>query len=325
MVLSIKLLLCAALIFYAALQLTKYADILAEKLNLSRTWIGVVLLATITSLPELSNSLSSVIFVGEPDLGVGNLIGACLMNLIIIAFLDYLHKGKSLFSKLDIGQVLSASFAILLLALTVMGIFSASYLNAKFIMLLIFLAFLAGQRLIFIFEKGKIFELPGLYGKERLGPALIKFLFFASLVIMLGIWLSTLGNGLAIQTGWGRTFVGSLILALATTLPELTVSFAALRLGSPDMAAGNLLGSILFNIAILPLLDIFCWKAPLFNTINNLHIITALAGILCLSIVIAGIIRKTERKVFRQLSWNSILIVLIALSSWYLLFLIRKA
>ena len=324
MIIFTELLACAGIIFMAANLLTKYADILAEKLNLSRSWVGLVLLAVITSLPELSNSLSATVFVGKPDLGVGNLLGACLMNLLLIAFMDYLHKNKPVFNKLDSGHILSAGFAILLLTLVCLGIFFSSTMNARLITLAIFLVYLIGQRQIFIFEKGKILGIEKIYTKESIPSALINFIFFASLVVAAGIWLSTLGNSLTIQTGLGTTFVGSIILSLITTLPELTVSFSAMRLGAPDMAVSNLLGSVLFNVVLISVIDPFSRQAPLLSAISNLNILTALASIICLCIVTVGIIKHSKNKLFAGFSWNSVLIILTVLYSWYLLFMIRK-
>lgn len=323
MIVFAELLICAGIIFVAASLLTKYADMLAEKLHLSRSWVGVVLLAMITSLPELSNSLSAVTFVDKPDLGVGNLLGACLMNMLLVSFLDYLHKNNPVFNKLDSGHVLSAGFAVILLALTCLGIFFASTVNTRLVTLAIFFMYLFGQRQIFVFEKAKILEAEKTYTKEKLPSVIFKFLFFALLVVAAGIWLSTLGNSLAIQTGWGATFVGSIILSLITTLPELTVSTSAMRMGAPDMAVSNLLGSVFFNVALISVIDPFYRQAPLLSAVSSPNILTSLAGIICLCIVIVGIIKHSKSKLFVWFSWNSVLIILTVIGNWYFLFSTR--
>ena len=78
--------LCAAVITYAGSRLTRYGDIIAEKTGLGRTWIGIVLLATVTSLPELFTGVSSVLFFDVPDIAAGNVVGACMLNMLTIAF-----------------------------------------------------------------------------------------------------------------------------------------------------------------------------------------------------------------------------------------------
>ncbi|MBI5640521.1 MAG: sodium:calcium antiporter, partial [Nitrospirae bacterium] len=62
---------CTAVIVYSGTKLSKYGDIIAEKTGLGRTWIGVVLMASVTSLPELVTGISSVTYAGVPDIAVG--------------------------------------------------------------------------------------------------------------------------------------------------------------------------------------------------------------------------------------------------------------
>ena len=89
--------ICAALIIVAGYKLSQYGDVLAEKSNLGRTWMGVVLLASITSLPELVTGGGAILLVGEPDLAVGSILGSCLFNLLLLAVLDLAYQpGRAL-------------------------------------------------------------------------------------------------------------------------------------------------------------------------------------------------------------------------------------
>ena len=76
----IALILCTSVIVYAGTRLSKYGDMIAEKTGLGGTWIGVVLLASVTSLPELVTGISSVTYAWVPDIAVGNVIGACVFQ-----------------------------------------------------------------------------------------------------------------------------------------------------------------------------------------------------------------------------------------------------
>ncbi len=78
-----------------------------------------------------------------------------------------------------------------------------------------------------------------------------------------GVWLPFVGADLADAMGWQRSFVGSLFVACATSVPELVVTIAALRFGAVNMAIANLLGSNLFDILILAVDDIFYRKGPI--------------------------------------------------------------
>ncbi len=103
------------LIALAGSRLSRYGDIIAEKTGLSGTWIGVVMLATVTSLPELATGVSAVAFAGTPDLAVGDVLGSCVFNLAIIVLLDFLHRKESVYRRASQGHILSAGFGIMLI------------------------------------------------------------------------------------------------------------------------------------------------------------------------------------------------------------------
>src|SRR4030067_3150216 len=116
MLLWIEFLICSSLIVYAGTRLCKYGDIIAEKTGLGGTWIGVVLLASVTSLPELVTGISSVTYAGVPDIAIGNVIGACVFNMLILAILDAIYRLMPVLSKAVQGNILSAGFGIFLLS-----------------------------------------------------------------------------------------------------------------------------------------------------------------------------------------------------------------
>ena len=87
-----KFFLSVAIILFAGTKLARYGDAIAEKTGLGRMWIGLVLLAAITTMPELVTGVSSAALVGLPDLALGTLFGSCLFNLTILALLDILYR-----------------------------------------------------------------------------------------------------------------------------------------------------------------------------------------------------------------------------------------
>ena len=123
MILWIGLILCTSVIVYAGTRLSKYGDIIAEKTGLGGTWIGVVLLASVTSLPELVTGISSVTYAGVPDIAIGNVIGACVFNMLILAILDAVYRPMPVLSKALQGNILSAGFGIFLLSTVAISLF----------------------------------------------------------------------------------------------------------------------------------------------------------------------------------------------------------
>ncbi len=140
-------------------------DSIAEKTGLGRTWIGVVLLASVTSLPELITGASSVLVFDLPEIAVGDVLGSCMFNILIIALIDFSSPRRApISSAAHQGQVLTAGYGILLIGLVAISIFLGPRLpligwfgvsSVAFI-----IVYLLAMRMIFRYEKKRIIELP---------------------------------------------------------------------------------------------------------------------------------------------------------------------
>ena len=333
----LKFAICSALIFFAGKRVAKYGDIIAEKTGLGGLWIGVILVAVATSLPEIFTGLGSTVFVDAPDLTIGNLFGANTYNLLNIAVLDFLNKGTPLLSAVSIGQLLTAGVSLLPLTIASMGIFLSSKLpqysfaNISLYSLLILIIYLISIRIIFRFEKGqqqilrqlnKEEKLISKYNDISLKKACILFGLFAAIIVGAGIWLAYIGEELSIILNLGKNFVGSLFLGFATTLPEITVSVAAIKLGAREMAVANMLGSNLFNMTIIFINDILYRKAPIFQVISQQHIFTAFIIILMTAIVSAALILKPKRKTKLNSSNYAIVLIIVFVVGAYINFIL---
>jgi Ca2+/Na+ antiporter len=113
----VELLICAAAILLAGIQLSKYGDQIAELTGLGRSWIGLILLASVTSLPELISGISAVTLNDLPDVAVGGVVGSCLFNLVILAMLDVAAGSTPLSHRIQNNHIISAGFGIILLCL----------------------------------------------------------------------------------------------------------------------------------------------------------------------------------------------------------------
>ena len=106
----------AAIILGAATFLARSADVIAYKTGLGRSFVGVVLLATATSLPELGTGVSSVTLEGEPDLAAGDAFGSNLFNLMIIGLLDLYWRNGPLLNAVGSTVVLVGALSLALVA-----------------------------------------------------------------------------------------------------------------------------------------------------------------------------------------------------------------
>jgi cation:H+ antiporter len=128
----------------------------------------------------------------------------------------------------------------------------------------------------------------------------------ALVVLAAGSWLPQVADGMAQALGVSRSFVGTVLMAVVTTLPEMAVTLGALRLGALDMAIGNLLGSNLFNVAILAVDDAFYVRGPLLADASAVHAGTAVTALVMTGLVIIGLVMRPQGRALRVLSWVSV-------------------
>jgi cation:H+ antiporter len=336
----LKFAICAVIIFFSGKRVAKYGDIIAEKTGLGGLWIGVILVAIATSLPEIFTGVGSTAFVNAPDLTVGNLFGANTYNLLNISLLDFLNKGSPLLSSVSIGQLLTAGLSLIPLLIASIGIFLSirlpqlSFMNISLYSILILIAYMVSVRIIFRFERNqqqimkelkKEEEILLKYNDISLKKACILYGLFAIMIAGAGIWLAYIGEELAQILSLGQNFVGSLFLGFATTLPEITVSIAALRIGAKELAVANMLGSNLFNTSIIFINDALYRKAPIFNFLSQQHIFTGFIVVLMTVIACTGLILKPKKKTKLGLSNYAIALIAVFILGTYLNFILVRS
>lgn len=309
----LKFLLCLAIILFAGAKLARYGDIIAEKTGLGRIWIGLMLLAGITSAPELVTSVSSVALVDAPDLALGTLLGSCLFNLTILALLDILYRPAPVLSRVSSRHMISAGMGILLIAVAAGDIFirenspglTLGWIGALSIIILVL--YLASAWRTFRFERSHqpqpLQTSPRQYDKGPVGKIWLKFALAAGAVVGAGIWLSFVGNEIAETTGWGANFIGSLFLAIATSMPEMVVAIAALRLGAIDMAVADILGANMLDITHIFTVDLFYTQGAVLSSVSRAHLITAAVVVVMNLVIILGLRFRQQRKALSVISW----------------------
>jgi cation:H+ antiporter len=306
--------ICASVIVFAGVRLSRYGDVIAEKSGAGGTWVGLTLLAAVTSLPELVSGASGILLFDVPDIAVGNALGACLFDLLILALLDAMHP-VPLSARIHQGHVLAAGFAVINL-----GVVAASFiagprapsfgwigLSSAGLVALYGLAI----RTILRFERLRLEARLDQIAEELrhrdlpLSRALWLFVLNAVLLVLAATLLPGLAERLADVADLSESFVGSLFMAVSTSLPEVVVSVTAVRLGAIDMAAANLFGSILFNSTLLAFDDLLYLDGPLGSAVSTSHVTTIVGAIIMTGIAIVGFTVRARVKRYR-LSWDAI-------------------
>lgn len=301
---------------------------MADMLGWGKMFMGLILMASITSMPELMTGISSVTIMDAPDLAVGDIVGSCAFNILIISIMDLFYNPKKpLTSVTQTGHVIAASFGIILLSLVAFAIVMPDIFGrvawiGGFSILFIVLYFIA-IRVVFLYEKKQPIVKEREYSYSlTLKQVVFKYAINAVFVMVAAMALPYFGKYLAAASGLGQSFFGTLFIAASTSLPEIAVSVAAVRLGFIDLAIGNIFGSNIFNIGILAIDDILYTKGPIFLFTNPNHIIPVLSTIVITAIGITGIVFKSDKK--WKLAIDTALIVLVYVLMLSLLFYKNK-
>lgn len=328
----IELAVCAGLIILAGSLLSKFGDVIAEKSGLGRAWIGAILIAGITSLPELSSGVSAVAWLDVPNLAAGAALGSCLFNLALIALMDLIYQPGRILAKAQEVHILSGGLGILLLGMVALGILMGPAMNGfglsgiSLLSLAILVLYVFGGRMIARLERERLQQVlekearESSYSDIPARKAYAVFVLSAIAVVALGIWLAFIGDRLAATTGLSRSFVGNLFLATTTSLPEVAASLAAIRLGAIDLAIGNVLGSNLFNIMLFFVYDVADGANNFWASLTNANAFAAVMTMMMTGVVIVSLIYRASPRTPYRFSWDGVALVAMYLGSIVILY-----
>lgn len=318
-------LLSATVIVYAGTKLSRYGDQIADLTGLGGLWIGVVLMAGATSLPEIFTDVSAAL-IDAPDLGAGDLFGSNMANMLILGVIDLMHRQKQVWQQAAFEHALSAGLAMFLTGLAAfLVLFGMDVKHAGIGLgsMLLLLFYIFGMRIVFRQERVKRrqreqeavveaqVEVEAMQPSKREGLRRASFGFAVAAVGLLvaAPFLASSAETIAEQSGITATFVGTSLVGITTSLPELVTALAAVRIGAFDLAVGNLFGSNAFNMAAFFFVDVAYRGGPLFNAVSDAHAMTALWSILLMSIGLMGIIYRVEER-YLLIEPDSFLIIL---------------
>lgn len=317
--------LTAAGIVLAATQLAKYGDVIALRTGLGGMFIGVLLMAGATSLPEVLTSVSSL-NQNSPNLAAGNLLGSNTFNMFLLAILDISHRNQRILRKAALKHAVTGSLAVFMIGLVVF--FMLADINWKigwmgFDSLILIAVYILAVRIIHKENTGisKSKEKPAVpKGTPKLWIGILGFLLAAAALVVLTPIMVKNANIIADSTGLGTTFVGTTLVALVTSLPELVTTLAAIKIGAADMAIGNLFGSNLFNMFAIGLTDAFFTQGRFLAAIDPSFLLVGLTGLLLTSMGLIGNLVKMEKRIW-FIEFDALAIFIFYFSSLFLLYI----
>lgn len=323
---------CALLIGYAGRYLTRYGEAISQLTGLSRSWVGLILLATATSVPELFTGVSAVAVASSPNIAVGDALGSCIFNLLMIVILDALSRDEPVYFRINQGHILTSAFGVILIGFVGgLMIVTRDDLNVMighvsiytpFLILFYFMA----MRAAFVHERGLVPVVETRLEPDYRGTlrgVMLRYTLAASVVAIAGGLLPFTALNIAEITGWHTSFIGTLLVAAATSLPEAAVTIAALRRNAADMAIASLLGSNMFDILVIAIDDIAYTKGSLLADVSPVHASSAFAAIIMNGIFIVAALYRPRNRFLGALSWGSLALLSVYLLSAYVIYLQR--
>lgn len=255
--------LVACVIFFSA-QLGYYVDLLDQKTTLASAFIGGVMLAAVTSLPELFTSITSVVAVGKPALVIGNILGSDLFNVFVLGAVFLLWLRGLLHSKVTGSHVTTG--------VCVLVVYVILFLAERAGSSLFFYGVSAISLIILVLYGWSIFKMSGDEDTGDSGDTsplplrtvVMRFVFYAVLLVIASILITYASDYIGETLGFGATFAGAILLGIATSLPEMISCFVLARIGNFNAMVGNIVGSNLFNFFILVVADVVYWNRNLY-------------------------------------------------------------
>jgi cation:H+ antiporter len=304
----------AAVVWLAGTRIARYADAISRRTGIGHAALGILLLGGITSLPEGAVTISAALSENAA-LAVNNLLGGIAMQVAILAVAD-VAIGRSALTAVVPNPIvlLQGALNILLLSVVASGIIvgDKAVLGIGIWLWLLLALYLYGVRLLTKSE-GEVPWRPvparesppksagaGTDPAPELPSTIAKTIAAGGAIVVAGYVLARTGEAIAEQTGLGASFIGAVLVAISTSLPEVSTVLSAARLGNYTMAISDILGTNLFDVALLFVVDAVDPGGPILNRVGRFSAFAALIGIVVTTLFTLGLIERRDRTILRM-------------------------
>lgn len=263
----LEYIILAALVVFLSVRLSYYVDCLDKKTNLSGAFIGGVMLAAVTSLPELFTSLTAVLGLDQPDLVQGNVLGSNIFNLCVIGGIMLFTSKR--YQKATIAKSHSSTlwYGLAMYACVFIAIFypievGAGFLKLNLMSIVILVIYLINVKFMKHDESADSDE--DVDVNLTVKQIMVRFIAYSVALVIVSILLTKVTDKIAVALNLGATVAGAIFLGVATSLPELSASINLVRMGNFNASFGNIVGSNLFNFIILCFGDLLYVKGSIY-------------------------------------------------------------
>lgn len=320
-------LLAAVVVWFAGVRLTHNLDTIARRTGMDSAFVGMLLLGGITSLPEVAN-VATASRMGNPALAVNNLLGSAAINVLLLAVADAAVGRQAVTGTVARPSTLMmAALCMLVLIAVALVVTVGDVAVGGFGMgsLAICALSIGCFRLATGYDARSPWSVEDGSGRQDdedeargdhaagMRGLWVRVALDGALIFAAGYALSQTGDAIAEQTGMESALVGFALIGLATSMPELSTILTALRLGRPEMAFGQVLGTNFINLSLLPLGDALFDGGPVLRELGTFEVVSALLGASLIGVFLVGLLEHRDRTIFKMGTDSAVVIVLFAL------------
>ena len=306
---GIFFLILAFFTIYTSIKLSYYGDILSKQTKLGTAFIGGLLIASITSLPEFVTSISAVIF-DNPSLSFGDIVGSNMFNIFVLSVYNIYFFKSDFFKNTSKKHIIECIILLIDYIFILIGTFNVVIDYISVILVIMYISYM-----IFVFKS----ENEEKKNNTKDNYIIIKFILTSIIMIILSIFLTYEADKLSkIYPNFSSSSIGAILLGITTSLPEVVTTFALIKLNNYDMAISNMLGSNIFNFLVLSFSDVFIKNDHIYNYSDRYSLFYLLGGIIITFLLSLGVLSNKSKKIYYIIL--SGLIILSYLYVWYLQF-----
>lgn len=336
---AIAFVVLAAAIWMAGTRLSHLADAIGEITGIGHAIMGLLFLAGITELPELVTTATAAL-KGNAILALNNMLGGIPMQTAILAVADMIALRVALTSS---PQKLTPILEAVLLALLLMAMFAVISIGEISLVTGLGLGatILAGLYLLFIYALNRYEREHAWQPVDAIGPTTVephmklnslrglplrslalRSCIAAMVILVCGVLLVEVCETIAIQSSLGNSFIGVTLLAATTSLPELSTTIAAVRMGAYTMAISNIFGSNLLMVFILLPADLLYREGEILAQADHTSQIALLSGIAVTLIYIVGLLVRDKPRIL-GMGIDSIVVMAVYLGTLFAFYIAR--
>ncbi|MFI7483815.1 sodium:calcium antiporter [Kocuria sp. M1R5S2] len=300
--------LCTAVIGVVGTRLAGVVDRIADRTGLGEAVAGAVLLGLATSLSGSVLSVSASLS-GRADLAMSNAVGGIAVQTLFLAVADLTYRRANLehaaasLGNIMQGALLVAQMSWLLLAFA-MPEWTIGHVHVVTPLLLV--SYLYGVRLIRKVQTAPMWDpartretredVPEESNeRESLRRLLMAFAGLAVTIGAAGWVLEKSATVIAVDTGLGQAIVGTLFTAVATSLPELVTTLAAVRRGALTLAVAGIIGGNAFDTLFAAFSDVAYLDGSIYHAVSDPVVFWTALGMLMTAFLLMGLIRREEQ------------------------------